>query len=99
MLQFCQTVSGDASDTQDDVQSVGSSYWLSGVMGVNTVNCCEHLLAGIGDESCERLQLCLGTIRRCTGILWRSPIPQFTEMPKIPNILVLLTISLESVPG
>ena len=35
MLQFLQTVSDDVTDTQDDVQSVRSGYWLSGMMDVN----------------------------------------------------------------
>ena len=33
------------------------SFWLSGMMGVNTVNCCEHLLAG---NSCQRCRFAWG---------------------------------------
>ena len=69
MLQFLQTVSGDVTDTQHDVQLIRNGYWLSGMMDVNTVNCCEHLLTGLGDESCERCSFAWG---RSGGVLVSS---------------------------
>ena len=84
MLQFLQTVSGDVTDTQDDVQSIRSGYWLSGMIDVNTVNCCERLLTGLGDESCER---CSFTWGPSGGVLVSSggaPYPNSQKCQKTP---------------
>ena len=99
MLYFAQTAPGHSTGPKDLVLLSGTGYLQ--FLGVWVSGCeqCEHLLAV---NSCRCRCRCRFAWGSSGGALVSSgevPIPKFKKMPKIPNILTLLTISLESVPG